>query len=125
MKKIILTSFLSIATIALLSFASSKVSTLEVTNGTSFTIDELWTGYDDSDSWEYKWEGGEPTAPGESCKLTGSNHSKAFWILTHDIKKKKFHAYGPFPASGVQKCVLSDVGELDSNSPLLKMARAK
>jgi hypothetical protein len=125
MKKIILTSFLSIAAIALFSFASSKISTLEVTNGTSNTIDEFWTGYADTDKWEYKWTGGEPCAPGGSFTLTGANHDKSFWILTHDVKKKKFHAYGPFPASGVQKCNLTDDGELDPDSPMLKMARAE
>ena len=125
MKKIILTSFLSIAAIALFSFASFKVNTLELTNSTSFTIDELWTGYADTDKWEYKWELSGPIAPGGELEMSGSDHSKEYFILTHDLKNKKFHAYGPFAKSGKQKWTLADDGELASDHPLLKMARAE
>jgi len=96
MKKIILSSILSIAAISLFSFASLTVKTLELTNGTKFTIDEMWITPSDSKEWEYEVTFDKSVAPGKGVEITLGDLKKNFDVLTYDKKAKKFHEYDDF-----------------------------
>jgi hypothetical protein len=96
MKKIILSSILSFAAIALFSFASSTVKTLELTNGTKFTIDEMWITPSDSKEWEYEVTFEKAVTAGKGVEISVAELKKNFDVLTYDKKAKKFHEYDDF-----------------------------
>lgn len=99
MKKIILTSFLSIAAVALFSFASSTVKTLEITNGTKYAIDEMWLTPSDSKEWDFEVSFDKSVAPGSGAEITLGDLKKDFDVLTYDKKADKYHEYDDFKMS--------------------------
>jgi hypothetical protein len=104
MKKIILSSILSIAAISLFSFASLTVKTLELINGTKYPISEMWITKSSSKSWDYEVEMDKPVAPkGElSIALSDELIKNTFDVIIYDAKSKKYHEYDDFKPSDLK-----------------------
>jgi hypothetical protein len=104
MKKIILTSVLTVAAFALFSFASFTVKSLELVNGTKYPISEMWITISSSKSWDYEVEMDKAVAPkGElSIALSDELVKNTFDVIIYDAKSKKYNEYDDFKPSDLK-----------------------
>jgi len=99
MKKIILSSILSIAAISLFSFASLTVKTLELINGTKYPISEMWITTSASKTWDFTVEIDKAVAPKGHLAIDVSEVKGTFDVIIYDAKSKKYHEYDDFKAT--------------------------